>query len=370
MRSFRFLAAGVIAVGLVVSTPSVASAAWTPPVPNPQVISDALAAPFNLSLQRNQVLVADGGLGIIGDVAADGSVATVVEAEGAEGVAHGNGRSFAYTTTITDGDTFTILESGLHISASNGSTLYADTLAYEQANNPDGAVTYGVVGQPSQCVIDALTGAGLPVTYTGVVDSHAYSVASLGNAWIVADAAANALLSVDRKGNIRTLAVLPPQPVEITSEAAAAFGLDPCVVGTVYTFEPVPTDVEIGIDGQLYVSLLPGGPESPVLGARGSVYKVNPWTGSFRVEATGFLGATNVAVGLRREIYVAELFGGRISVVRNGQTSELVSLPGVVAVEFGSDGSLWASTLGDEASGAPGTLVKVSDGRSYWLGGR
>ena len=52
-----------------------------------------------------------------------------------------------------------------------------------------------------------------------------------------------------------------------------------CVVGEEYAFEPVPTDVEFGPDGWLYVSSLPGGPEDASLGARGAVFRVNPWTG-------------------------------------------------------------------------------------------
>lgn len=367
MRTFRFLAAATAVVGLTLATPSVA-AAWDPPAPDPVVVSDQVAAPFNLSLVRNGVYVADGGLGVVGKVESDGSIATIVAAEGAEGLAHSSGgRSYAYTTTISNPETFEISASGLTIQGARGGPIYADTLAYETANNPDQGVSYGVEN-PSQCVIDAFGSIGFPVEYTGIVDSHAYSVVAYGNSWIVADAAANALWSIDNRGNIRTLAVLPPQPTVITAEAAAAFGLPACAVGVTYNFESVPTDVEVGLDGQLYVTLLPGGPESPALGARGSVVKVNPWRGSSQVVATGFLGATNLAIGPRREIYVAELFGGRISVVRNGESSELVSLPGVVAVEFGVDGSLWAATLGDQQSGAPGTVVKVSDGRGYWLG--
>ena len=35
--------------------------------------------------------------------------------------------------------------------------------------------------------------------------------------------------------------------------AAAAFGLPDCVVGVTYAFESVPTDVEVGPDGQLKI---------------------------------------------------------------------------------------------------------------------
>lgn len=49
-----------------------------------------------------------------------------------------------------------------------------------------------------------------------------------------------------------------------------------CVVGHEYAFEPMPTDVEIGPDGWLYVSSFPGGPEDPSLGARGAIFRINP----------------------------------------------------------------------------------------------
>ena len=95
-----------------------------------------------------------------------------------------------------------------------------------------------------------------PITYTGVVDAHPYALA-LGDWGVyVADAGANAILHVDWFGNIRTVSVLPPQPVVIPADPTA-LGLPACVGGLTYNFEPVPTDIELsGRSG--YVSLLPG----------------------------------------------------------------------------------------------------------------
>src|SRR4029450_3789544 len=94
---------------------------------------------------------------------------------------------------------------------------------------------------------------------------------------------------------IRTLAVLPSQPLKITEDIAHAQGLPDCVIGVTYRFEAVPTDVEVGRDGYLYVTTLPGGPEDPSLGARGKVYRVNPRNGHIKLVATGFAGGTKPA---------------------------------------------------------------------------
>ena len=87
--------------------------------------------------------------------------------------------------------------------------MRADTLAYENAHNPDQVNTYGFA-HPTPCQSETL---GPDAQYKGAIDSHAYSVASWGNKWVVADAGGNDLLLVDNEGHISTLAVLPPQPV-------------------------------------------------------------------------------------------------------------------------------------------------------------
>jgi hypothetical protein len=369
VRFQRSILAAALAAGLVIATPALASAAPKPTPEQPKVIATGLAAPFNLAFWGNQLYVADGMQNLVGKVGVrDGSITPIATDQiGASGVATSfDGRTVAYTTTVTNFETFENTASGLTIQGPRGDKIYADTLAFDRANNPDAVNHYGVEN-PDQCVIDALSAIGFPHDYTGGVDSHAYSVASYGSSWIVADAGSNTVLSVDRKGGIRTLAVLPPQPVEITADMAAAFGLPACVAGVTYSFEPVPTDVEVGLDGMLYVTTLPGGPEGPVLGARGSVYKVNPWNGSSQLVVTGFVGATNLALGWRGEIYVAELFneGGRISLVKDGAISLFAALPGAVAVETAIDGSVWATTMGSEEPAAPGTIVQLTTGALF-----
>ncbi len=331
------------------------------PAPVTTVLTTAVGAPFNLEVRHGKVLIADGA-GSIGRLNRDGTVQPVISGvEGASGVAtSADGRYLAYTfseggpppeTPYTGG--------GLKIRGPNGAEVVASTLAYEQQHNPDQHIRYGVAN-PSQCVVDELTRIGFPVSYTGLVDSHAYSVAAYGKGWVVADAGANALLRVSRTGKVSTLAVLPSQPALITAEAAANFGLDDCVVGVKYNFEAVPTDVEVGRDGHLYVTTLPGGPEDPSLGARGKVYRVNPWTGKLKQVASGLLGATNLAIS-DGKIYVAELFGGRVALVRHGRVSEYVSLPGALSVEAGPRGTLYAGT----GITGPPSVVKITTGKGW-----
>src|SRR4051794_18800183 len=221
-------------------------------------------------------------------------------AEGAEiaGVdARGRG-TVVYTTTTFGAESATA--AALKRVLPNGRvTQLADVLAYERTNNPDKVNTYGFQNLPASCVAELPP--GIPDKYAGLIDTHAYSVATIPGGWIVGDAAGNDLLRVSPNGRVSTLAVLPPQPVLITAEAAGELGLPDCAIGSTYNAEPVPTDVEMGPDGMLYVSTLAGDP------APGSVYRVNPSTGALTRIATGFAGATNVAVAPNGTVFVAEL---------------------------------------------------------------
>ena len=199
-----------------------------------------------------------------------------------------------------------------------------------------------------------------------MTDSHPYSVTAYGKrSWIVADAGGNDLLKVNRHGRVSTIAVLPAQPLLLTADIVAALGLPECATGLTYNFEAVPTDVEVGRDGYLYVTTLAGGPESPVLGGRSSVYRVNPRNGHVKLVATGFLGATNLALH-RGKIYVSEFFAGQISVIKHGKPKLYLTLPGVASIESGR-GHLYAGTFAARtaASGHGGrsaTSTRSADG--------
>ena len=352
MRHHRLLAVAATAAALALITPLHADASGAKgPHPRLSELSTDVFAPFNTFVGGSGIYIADGGANVVSRLSLDGSTQTplVTDAPGTSGVAK-NHKRLAYTTTVTNEETFENTASALNIKSPSG-TLRADTLAYENAHNPDQVNTYGFA-HPTPCQSETL---GPDAQYKGAIDSHAYSVASWGNKWVVADAGGNDLLLVDNKGHISTLAVLPPQGYTITEEGAEFLGVDPeCFVGSTYGFEPVPTDVEVGNNGMLYITTLPGGPEGSELGARGSLWRFNPDTGNLKRLATGFAGATNLAIGKHGRIYVTELFGNQISLVRRGHVTPFVDLPGVVSVERGVDsGHLIAGTLG-------GSIVRIN----------
>jgi hypothetical protein len=227
----------------------------------------------------------------------------------------------------------------------NGSIHRVANLSrYERRHNPDADAEYGIPDLDPSCEDEWPVKQAGPPSYTGIVESHPYASVTKGSARYVADAAGNAILKVRRDGSIATAAVLPPQPVEITAEGAEATGIPACAVGHTYSFEPVPTDVERAGDGMLYVTLLPGGPEDPSLGARASVLRVDPSDGSSEVVADGLLTATGLAVAGNGDIYVAELFGNRIRRIPAGMDHAVrwrtSTFPG--DVEF-ADGHVYAT---------------------------
>jgi hypothetical protein len=364
IRRTTLTATGVAAVSLaLVLAPATSASAHQghggTPAHWDRTLTDQVLAPFQLAVARDKVYVADGFTSTISLVRRDGSLQTLAtgpqpgEVAGLDVTDKG---SWAYTASdySTGATTLTIKRAG-------HADVVADLSGYEASANPDGTQTYGLVGGANPCAVgffEQVTGG--PATYQGIVESHPYSTVSLGDgSWAVADAAANAILRVDRRGHVSTLAVLPPQPVTITADMASALGAPDCIVGTTYAFEPVPTDVEVGRWGTLLVSTLPGGPEDPSLGARGSVYRVDRWSGRSTRVATGFAGATNVAMASDGTIFVTELFGGTVTQVRHGEKSTFRSVDQPVSVEV-EGRSVYVGTLAamdDQGNPtAPGTI--------------
>ncbi|MBF4770418.1 ScyD/ScyE family protein [Nocardioides agariphilus] len=191
--------------------------------------------------------------------------------------------------------------------------VMANTRSYEKQNNPDKKRTYGILGLTASCKAKLPKQfAAFLKPYAGVVDSHPYATEQDGNTTYLADAGGNDILSIANDGTISTVAVLPRVKVRLTKARVKAAGLPACTTGHSYALEAVPTDVELGPDGWLYVSTLTGGPEDGSLGAQSRVYKVNPATGRVVKIAVHLISAVNLAVAGDGDVYVSQLFGGSI----------------------------------------------------------
>jgi hypothetical protein len=307
-------------------------------------IAEGLAGPLQLAVDKRTVYVSQAFAGLLTKIGRNGNRTDVASNPGGEiaGVDVGSHHDLVYTSSNADENGPTA--AGLYRLKKDGSTsLLRDILAWESEKNPDQVNTYGLQTNDAACLAQWPTAEAGPAQYMGIIESHPYSVAVEGRHNYVADAAANAIFDISKNGGrIRTVAVLPPQPTVITAEAATANGLPACTVGLTYNFEPVPTDVEVGRDGALYVTTLPGGPEDPSLGARGSVYKIFPSSGKTRRIATGLLGATNLALGRRGEIYVSEIFGGKVSKIVHGAPTTVLELTTPAGLEY-ANGKLYVT---------------------------
>jgi hypothetical protein len=353
------ITASVAALALAGAVPASAGARSSSS-PTVEVVNDTVLAPYHLSTSDNRLLVADGGTSLVSRVASNGKLTTVAtgpQPGEVAGVAAGDG-GFAYTWTD-----YSTGAAGLTIRTPGKADVTADLSGFESTQNPNGKVTYGILHKVTKCQQKALDDAQIPVQYQGDVNSHPYAVTYGGSGvWYVADAGGNDVIRVSPSGTPTLVKVLPRQPLHITKAFAQANNLASCTVGLTYYTDPVSTGIDRH-DGKLYVSTLPGGPEDPSAGPRGSVYRMSEDGSGLTRLATGFAGATDVTVAPNGKVYVAELFGGEISTIKNGHAEPVVALPNVVSVSYGL-GALYAGVAGPtddqgNPTGQPGSIVRV-----------
>jgi hypothetical protein len=322
------------AVLATVAIAAPASAATVPPISISQTtLATGLVSPLSLEVDNaGAAYVTQNFPGILTRVNPDKSTSTVASAPGEELSAVSSRNGTVYYAQLAHDHSNAYLMS---VTGQGAPVQVADLWAHENGTNPDAVNSYGFVNLPQSCAdqFDPASPLG-PPTYTGIVDTHPYASAATAAGVYVADAGANAILKVGYDGAVSTVAVLPPAaPIVVSAELAAQAGFPACVAGSSYRFEGVPTDVEVGPDGWLYVTSLPGGPEDPSLGMRGSVVKVNPNSGQVVTVATGFVGSTNLAVSQKTgAIFVTELFGGpkgtgQVSVVLPWGGKPVAALP-------------------------------------------
>jgi hypothetical protein len=325
-------------------------------------IAQGLAGPLQLAVgEHGTVYVSQAFAGLLTKVGRDGTRTDIASNPGGEiaGVDLGRHHELFYTASSSTPDGV-VTTTGLYRLRGGTSSLVRDILAYETANNVDQINAYGFDTITPECAALWPVDVAGPAQYTGGVESHPYSVAVSGRHHYVADAAANAIFDISSNGDIRTVAVLPPQPIVVTAEIAAAQHLPDCVAGLTYNFEPVPTDVEVGRHGTLFVTTLPGGPEDPSLGARGSVYRINPESGKTTRIATGLLGATNLAIGPNGGIYVSELFANRVSRIAHGAPAPLIDVASPAGLEY-ANGRLYVGY--DVFANGSVATIRIGNGR-------
>jgi hypothetical protein len=309
--SLTLLTAGSLVVAGALAASPASAGGHGPRSPKPtsaRTIADGLLTPLSMAIDhRGNALVSQNFAGELLRISKYGHKTSVATSPGNElGAVSTKGNTIYYATTAM-GDT-------------PGAKLYskrkghaprqiADLRAFEEKRNPDQHTRYGFKHLPQSCASQFPD--EFPASYTGIVDSHPYASLATHKKVYVADAAANAILSVKtRGGKPKVVATMPRVASVVTEAALEAEGLPTCAAGYTYYWEFVPTDVEMGRDGWLYVTSLPGGPEDASLGARGSVWKVNPHNGKMRKVAGGFVGSVDLALGPDGTIAVAELFGG------------------------------------------------------------
>lgn len=361
-----------LALGLALGTGLAPASAHreSPEPPSATVLAEGLQSPLSLAAGRHGLFVTQNFAGILNRIKRHGDPEALYRSGGPQVASASLYRHTVYFSEGTgaggmDGlpNVQWIKSLDLHDDGAAPKKI-ADVAAYEKKHNPDGRVTYGFRHVEDRQCLDRIP-EGIPAKYKGNVDSNAYATAANRHSIYVADAGGNAILKVDKHSKrVSTVAVLPPASFRVTAALAAGMGLPDCVVGEKYYLEPVPTDVEFGRHGWLYVTSLPGGPEDGSIGALGRVFKVHAHTGEVVQLAGGLSGATNLAVSPRGDIYIAEMFGNEISVLKKGhdkvETFFKTTAPG--ALEIRGD-RLYATTnaLPDFTGETPpaGKVIKI-----------
>jgi hypothetical protein len=305
----------VLAVVATVVAASLASA-------HAPIMRTDLKAPRGLSGDGSYLLVADQGNGRILRVSEEGSTGVLTQGivaaidqtpQGAQQVGVsgviGVGDTYFYVTggLLEPGSAEPGFQSVYSVRAGQSPVLLADLGAYERAHNTDGDT--GPTGDP-------------------VLESNPYDLVADGAGGLyVSDSAANAVLHVSAMGEISPFAVFRDRPNP----------LFPKVGGP--TLDQVPTGIETGPDGVIYVSTLTGFP-FPKGMAR--VYRLQDTNGDgdalddgeATIYADGLTSATNLAFDRDGSLLVTEFSTdmlkqapGRLVRVVEGSIGEVVKAP-------------------------------------------
>lgn len=279
---------------------------------DPDVVMTGLVSPLTLAAtSTGTVFASENFAGQISMSLPDGS-STVVYTDDQHREIGGlsiNGTDLIFTATVQGGKhpEAKVYTMDLTDIATGTATELADVRKYENKHNPDGKVSYGIQHLSKSCKgsIPKKSREGI-YPYKGLLDSHPYSTINFEGITYVADAAANAVLAVNADGKVSTVAVLPPVKVKVTKSLRKQSKLPKCTQGKTFKGEPVPTDVEAGPDGNLYVTTLGGalGESLPL----GGIHKIDPATGEVTTLSGGLTGPTGLAIAQDGTAYISELF--------------------------------------------------------------
>ena len=299
MRYFRTAAGAAAAMALVVVSPATASAGddhhdhheHGEPI---TTVASGLDGPRQLSgYTEDRLLVAESDSGEVSTVDRHtGAVRTILSGLGnAQGVDYETGRIFVAVGAAgpppeDEGAPPAPPAAGGYsqvlVEATPGGKIVRtfDLLQYERDHNPDGQRQFDDAGEPIETL------------------SNPFSVLAQKHRVLVADAGANAVLSVDRRtGEISTFFV--PPVVTDTEECATAEN-NPGTVGC----DPVPTEISEGPDGTIYVGTL--GAEAP---GAGKVYVLDTHGEQLDV-IEDLTGVTGVTVDYHGTVYVSNVLEG------------------------------------------------------------
>lgn len=357
MRRSRLLAAlAATAVAGSLATIPVAEAA----APTPKTLVRQLLSPLSLAVDGKDVYVSQNFAGVLNKLRPGKDPKVLYASQNGNEVGGVSVRkgSIVFAETASDPETGMPADAWIkRLGKSGKARTVAHVRGFEEEANPDGEVVYGLPDLDEECLAQWPEEQFGPASYTGVVDSHPYATFQTKKAVYVADAGMNAILAISKAGRVRTVAVTPRVPVEITAELAGALEAPECIVGHTYYGESVPTDVQMK-GGRLYVTTEGGflGESMPL----GALYRVDPRSGALTEIAGGLMAPTGLAATSKGKVLVAELFGNRISrVSRKGEVAVYaeVGLPGSVEV---SRGKVYATidVLPSEGGAPDGKVVR------------
>lgn len=345
MRITRTVA--IAATLAVASTAAVVVPAGQAAAPKPTTLAKGLVSPLSAAVDDDgTAYVTQNFAGLLTKVRKGKKPTTVYKSKGGNevgGVSVFHGK-LVFTETASDAEGNPTKAWVKWINPAGKVKTLANIRAYENKKNPDKKVTYGVRGISPECAAQWPTEMFGPATYTGIPDAHPYATLQVDEGTVyVADAGMNAVLAISPNGKIRTIAVTPAVPVKITTELVTAMGLPACVTGMTYYGESVPTDIALGSDKRLYVTTEGGGlgEQMPL----GSIYRMNITSGKTKKVVGGLFAPVGIAIAANDDMYVSQLFGGKISRIKHGsgkvKTYATTQLP--AAVEWTPDG-LYATT--------------------------